>query len=356
MTTREESGTKQSACPRLFEVEAMRDGRLGEAERVSFSRHLSTCLACAREAKALEALSAAVRTPADDREADELHARRERTRLLAAFDAEQIASERPPMLQLSAGGLTAAATVLGLAVIAALRLRSPPVVPSSPRATDATDAVVVHADSGARYAKRTEGNRETIILERGALRIQVTHPRGETLRVALPDGELEDVGTTFTVAVSGGRTARVAVEEGSVILRLRGAPPVRLGAGETWPSTVATPASVPEETRAPVLSPAAGPVAAPTPTMSARPPDRAADEFRAAMTAFDGGDVRGAAARFALFVVDHPDDPRAEDAAYLRVIALQRTGDDGATRRAATDYLARYPAGFRRSEVERLAQ
>jgi hypothetical protein len=28
---------KPSPCPRLFEAEAMRDGRLGDAERTSFS-------------------------------------------------------------------------------------------------------------------------------------------------------------------------------------------------------------------------------------------------------------------------------------------------------------------------------
>src|SRR5690606_31600289 len=86
----------KAACPRLFEVEAMRDGRLAGAERASFERHLRGCVACAREAEALEALARAVRESASSsEERDELHARRERTRLLAAFDQELVREDGP---------------------------------------------------------------------------------------------------------------------------------------------------------------------------------------------------------------------------------------------------------------------
>ena len=65
-------------CPRLFEAEARRDGRLTGTERASFERHLSACPACSREVQALEALAASLRN--DDRGGvDELHERRERT-------------------------------------------------------------------------------------------------------------------------------------------------------------------------------------------------------------------------------------------------------------------------------------
>ena len=43
-----------------------------------------------------------------------------------------------------------------------------------------------------------------------------------------------------------------------------------------------------------------------------------------------------------------------EDAAYLRVIALQRAGDADAMHVAASDYLRAYPNGFRHKDVERL--
>src|SRR5262245_28858464 len=83
-----------SPCPRLFEAEAMRDGRLTGTERASFERHASICPACAREVEALDALAGALRANHPVR-ADELHVRRERTRLLAAFDGELLASRRP---------------------------------------------------------------------------------------------------------------------------------------------------------------------------------------------------------------------------------------------------------------------
>ncbi len=75
------------------------------------------------------------------------------------------------------------------------------------------------------------------------------------------------------------------------------------------------------------------------------------------MAALDDGDNGRAAAEFATFIVKHPDDPRAEDAAYMRILALQRNGDaDRMTERRARGYLRRYPAGFRRAEVERLSR
>jgi Outer membrane lipoprotein len=84
-------------------------------------------------------------------------------------------------------------------------------------------------------------------------------------------------------------------------------------------------------------------------------PDPAAD-FRAALAALSAGDQTRAAARFSAFLANHPRDPRAEDAAYLRVIALQRSGDPLTTKAAARDYLRRYPHGFRRAEVAPLAE
>ena len=61
-------------CPRLFEAEAMRDGRLTGAERASFERHVARCPACSSEVRALEALAESLRAePPDHAVADELH-------------------------------------------------------------------------------------------------------------------------------------------------------------------------------------------------------------------------------------------------------------------------------------------
>jgi hypothetical protein len=68
------------------------------------------------------------------------------------------------------------------------------------------------------------------------------------------------------------------------------------------------------------------------------------------------GDDCAAAAGFANYGASYPDDPRAEDAAYLRVIALQRCGSDADMKRAAREYLSRYPSAFRRAEVDRLSR
>jgi hypothetical protein len=224
-------------CARLFEVEAMRDGRLTGAERTSFERHMASCAACSREAESLDALAEAVRT---SDEHDELHIRRERTRLLAAFDDALVRDERPTRRWV----WSVAGIALLTCVFVLWRTRSPsaPISPPPPLSAQST---VVQADSTALYSKRTEGARERIVLERGALRIQVTHASARDvagLLVTLPDGELEDEGTIFTVTAADGRTTHVAVEEGSVVLRLRGRPAIVLRAGEAWSTDPRLPA------------------------------------------------------------------------------------------------------------------
>ena len=79
-------------------------------------------------------------------------------------------------------------------------------------------------------------------------------------------------------------------------------------------------------------------------------------DFRTASEALRAGDNRRAAAAFTRFLADHPGDPMAEDAAYLRVIALQRMGADDDMKRAAETYLERFPSGFRHAEVQQLAR
>lgn len=74
------------------------------------------------------------------------------------------------------------------------------------------------------------------------------------------------------------------------------------------------------------------------------------------MAALDVGANREAAAAFTRFLVEHAYDARAEDAAYLRVVALQRCGVAAETRRAAQTYLRLFPRGFRRAEIEPLAR
>ena len=385
-------------CPRLFEAEAIRDGRLAGAELASFARHSAMCPTCRREVQALDELAQALRGGSqvgdndgsnDGGQTDELHTLRERTRLVAAFDAT-LTRPQDHAADRARGWRRALWPAAAIAVVAAALLlgrgRLAPMIGASP-------GLVVQAGAAAVWSKRSDGNGDRVFLDDGELRIHVDHARHQIkLVVALPDGELEDTGTTFTVSVANGRTARVTVQEGSVVLRIRGAPPVAVGAGAVWsPEPPRQAAPVPpvspvdsKEPKEPTASPS--PARAPSPVVSpaadarqrgrglspapqagqrrvaiARPvgsPDAAdaGSEFRAAVAALAAGAPREAAAAFARFLLDHPRDPRAEDAAYLRVIALERCGATDETRRAAQAYLQLYPTGFRRTEIEKLSR
>jgi hypothetical protein len=349
---------KPSPCPRLFEAEAMRDGRLGDAERASFERHLTACHWCLTEVGALDALAESLRRSRSRGEADKLLVRRERTRLLAAFDGILVAPERQRRLRYRLIWAAVAALIAGLVVSSRLRHAVP--------LADLTNAVV-RPDGATVWSERTEGDLEQVRLERGSLWIHVDHASGRRRRlvVVLPDGELEDTGTTFTVSADDGRTTCVTVQDGSVTLRLPGHWAVSLGPGETWTPVaqpVASSSSAPAagSTATARVAPLAGasapsPASNPSslaPAAASSPAIDPAVAFRVAMAALDTGDNRTAAASFASFLVRHPSDPRAEDAAYLEVIALQRCGDRDATKVAGQEYLRRFPAGFRRAEVK----
>jgi hypothetical protein len=328
----------KASCPRLFEVEARRDGRLGGAELARFERHMTACPACSREAQALEALAESLRVNRE--RPNELHVRRARTRLLAAFDRALVAPERRST---NRGLLLIPVAALAVLLSVAFLFW---------RARPERLSAVVRADSSAVWSERTEGETKKLIIERGELWIRIeSKQRTARLLVVLPDGELEDTGTTFTVTVKEGRTARVAVEEGSVLLKIRGQPPVSISAGRSFTPEAqpAPPPTTPTPTPAAVSAPTRSPKpVAPLPT-----PDPSV-EFRAALAALNAGNHQAAAAAFAGFVAKHPRDPRVEDATYLRIIALQRSGDTSAMQDAASDYLRRFPKGFRRAEVEGL--
>jgi hypothetical protein len=348
-----------ATCPRLFEVEALRDGRLTGAERSRFESHLSVCGACAREAQALRALSEELRSAGDGTDSDELHVRRERTRLLAAFDEGLVPSTRAPRPRLWLGA-AAAALVLGVVVAAFVRwpVRFAPragLLPSPP------EPITVRADSSARWSRHSEAGLERVVLDSGALSIRVDHATSQRrLLVILPDGELEDIGTTFSVSAAAGHTTRVTVQDGSVVLRLQGSPPIALGAGDAW-SPPLMPAVAPSAVAAPSPAASSAQLALPAAPSAKHAVTAVSDgdpsaDFRAAMASLDSGDNTTAAAGFAAFLARHPQNARAEDAAYLRILALERAGDAAATQRAARDYLARYPRGFRHAEAEALAR
>jgi hypothetical protein len=281
---------------------------------------------------------------------DALAARRQRNRLLAAFEAPPAAAA--PARGRTVLGALALATAAAVATVAIVATRGGPVV-GSPAAATTTTAVTVVATS-ARWSRHDQGGLTVVRLEEGELEIHVTHgTEPHRLIVSLPDGEIDDVGTTFRVSVVTGRTSAVVVLEGAVAVRRAGRPAVFLVAGDRWYAEPTRPS--PPVASAPPDAPAEPPPARAAP--ATRQPTRSAiaAEFRDAVVLLEAGQHAAAATALSKFLARHRDDPRAEDASYLRVLALQRTGDPAATRTAARAYLRRYPSGFRRAEVEALA-
>src|SRR5690606_11534938 len=139
-------------------AEAMRDRRLGPAELASFERHLRGCGLCAREARILEARAAPLRESAPRAEAiDELHARRERARLLLAFDRLSTAPAPPRASRRLRGWSLAAAAIVLLAAGLGLRRAR----------TGGGPTITVHAGAAMRWSGRTDGPHPRLVLERG---------------------------------------------------------------------------------------------------------------------------------------------------------------------------------------------
>ncbi len=331
--------SRPDGCASWPEVEAAADGRFGPREVERVGRHLAQCASCRARREALMALREEARAHALA-PVPELAARRARAALLRAA---AVGDERPRRQW----GLALAGAVAVAAVVVAVRRGGAPAAPHAMARID--------AGGGARWTRAVEPSRETVRLEEGSL--QVTVPRqhaGHRFVVALPDGEIEVRGTRFVVEARRGRTERVVVFEGLVALRVAGAPERLLAAGARWAHDVAPAVA----SAAPAVSPATLPVSsapvAPVVAPRRAPADDPFRRFAAGVEAMGRGDFRVAAESFATFERERPGDERAEDAGWLRVVALRRGGDEAGAQAAAARYLARYPAGARRGEASAL--
>ena len=365
----------KNTCERIVDAEALVDRRLDGGAQSALLAHAETCDACARELMALRQVDATMRalpaletTPAETRRA---HARL--TRVLERAGEARVSHRHAHLM-------FAAATVAILAFFVernffrdAVTTRvqtvvTPAVVASAPTFD------VANVDSAV-WQSKVDGNVARSALSDGVagFHVQTLHA-GQRFLLALPDGEIEVHGTRFVVSVRHGATESVEVSEGLVALRLKDSPERLLHAGERWPEIA--PPSAPSSassSAAPASAVAAhDPVAAPVPRpiRTATPPvgstaatgpvpavgENAAERFVAATGAFQSGSYARADTLLAGFLHDFPNDPRCEDAAFLRAMAHTRTGDREGAAKLAAAYLQSFPRGLRRPEAEQLVR
>jgi TolA-binding protein len=130
-----------------------------------------------------------------------------------------------------------------------------------------------------------------------------------------------------------------------------------LGAGDSWVADAPLDTLAPAATASTVLTQnAALSRAFPKPlTTASRSVTESAKEFRDAVELLNAGNFVASSAALRTYLARHPATERAEDATYLLVLALHRSGDAAGADAAARDYLRLYPHGLRRKEIERLA-
>jgi len=378
-------------CRQSWKVEAVRDGQLAAPDSQAIASHMQVCMHCTAEGERLTRIGDAVRA-IPIREPSPLVVRIQRRKLLeeAAAQASTAPVRAPSARRMNVQPLRyalAAAAVFAI-VLAGLRYRKStmaPVAIATPPAdvTMISSEVEVRATPESRWSQTSEPAQQLIALEHGVLWTRITHKRPHPPVVfRVPDGQIEDVGTTFTVAVRGDQTQRVAVDEGTVVVRLRGLADMRLTAGQSWerpasgaqttapaPAALTTTAAEPGPSNQPVAAqpeaPAAPSPAAQDDASSTKPRVRAASKpkgrnpaeesrlMKKGTAALHAGRYTEAANLFERFAADYPQSGRAEDAAYLHALSLVKAGRSEEAYLAAKDYLARFPQGFRRTEMEK---
>lgn len=347
---------KRRACSRLWQVEALRDGALtGRGERDART-HLEVCEDCRAEAASLNSLAARLRECPS--RADDLGLRRLRQSTLLSAHGELRARVRGRPRQLR----TAAAISFLLGLLAFISIWRWKVQSNG---GGSRHRIEIEASNAAVWTRSSIAGIEYVDLADGMLSISVKQASGARLIVRVPDGEIEDVGTRFRVWVDKGRTQQLAVSEGAVVFRRSQRATIELQANRVWNShgepdvepVTSTSATVPFRPLPP--SPVVG---APSPSLqplfageSSLPSRIAPRQMRPSRGASSKrSEVATSSSSVAVRDMDALEGSD-EDLSYLRVIALSRVDQEQA-RRAAEDYLRRFPNGFRRPEVARVAR
>ena len=357
-------------CARAWEARAIDEGRLGPADVEAFDRHTRACSACRDELAALarlRTLGQRLAAAGDGGGPSELDLRRLRGRVLR--DAMSASSSSPRALTRARTFAVALAAVAGVALVVVRAAKPSGSVPA-PRF-----AAVVTPSPVAVFSQARDGALERVVLSDGDVTLQVRKQgAGERFLVEVPDGEVEVRGTTFEMSVHDGRTARVHVDTGVVVVRIHGESV--LSAGDSWPAEVvvaddeaakaALPA-VPTETPAPVERPAdvAPAVArrAPQPRLAAAsaahakaaaPVDETDDEtaeYDRAIDAFRLGRFEQAAGLLRAFVAAHPRSGLLDDASFVEAACRASAGQGQAAAQLAEAHMKRFPDSFHREDA-----
>lgn len=207
------------------------------------------------------------------------------------------------------------------------------------------------------------GSNQVFAIRAGAVRATVAKlEAGERFIIQTPDSEVEVRGTSFRVGMAeAGETCaddtmtRVSVYEGIVSVRHAGRE-VRVGAGQSWPEhCTAKVDSVEHVAKDPAAITVSrnGRATAPGPASPPAASDLGEqnDFFATALAAKKRGATAEAIQGFEAFIARYPSSSLVESALAQRM-KLLRGVDAGRAKRAASDYLARYPHGFARADAE----
>jgi TolA-binding protein len=355
------------SCPRSWEVRAVDEGRLAAADVAAFERHLRGCASCRSEVSSLRALHDLARELPQELPT-ELDLRRLRARVLR--DTLAPATQRTPRLVAAAAGACAI-----VALIVATKLARTPHPGGGFTAS-------VTASPAASWTQSREGAIERVVLLEGDATLRV-HKQGvgERFLVVVPDGEIEVRGTTFEVSVRSGSTSRVHVDEGVVVVRVRGERTLQVG--DTWPrdeesaSAPAAPVAPPAPPPPPVTpsgAEAAHEQMAVTPSSVSRPnvarqpsvpasgsvsptsaaPTAARDEasdYERAVDAYRLGRFEQAASLLHDLAITYPSSPLLDDALFIEATSQASAGHSDTAARLAAEHAARFPASFHRKEA-----
>jgi hypothetical protein len=353
---------KPVSCPRLWEVEASRDGRLSGEELARFKEHCERCEPCTARRDDLDGLIDVLGQSMPDG-LDPLSLRRLRQRVLESADATLARpSGLPPKRAVSWSRAAVLVLSLGVCVFAGVHhIRSErAALPPSPSAT----RVVVEARGNTDWREHSSLRSRRFTLLAGTLRLSINRaPGDQPVVVEVPDGELEDEGTTFSVRVEHERTISIVVEAGAVLFRRRGGMTLHVHAGQSWTNTDG--AETPPSSVAPPAETTPGFRETAARSSSVDPPRRvehlnAASSVHRTAGATSARGLETATAAPATHGATGRDESGAveaeEDLQYLRILALEREGRTREASLAAQEYLRRFPSGFRRVEAERIAR